>query len=194
VPALSGKSGSALQVGPRTILRHVRLTDEEEFLARVKASRRLHGRLVSAPSTPSAFRAWAARAVDLRRQLHLVCRRDDGAICGVMSLTGIVRDPLHSANLGYLAMVPYAGQGYMREGIELLLAQAFRRLKLHRVEAWIHPANAASIALASRAGLRYEGCSPRYLKVGGRWHDMLRFALCVEEWRAARRASSRART
>ena len=84
--------------------------------------------------------------------------------------------------LGYAAGKTYAGNGYMREGIDLVLRRAFADLKLHRIEANIQPGNATSLALAGGAGFRREGFSPRYLKIGGRWRDHERWAILVEEW------------
>ncbi len=91
---------------------------------------------------------------------------------------------MQSAYLGYAVGKPFAGQGYMREGIELVLRHAFTTLRLHRVEANIQPDNHASIALARGAGFRREGFSPRYLKIGGRWRDHERWAILADEWRA----------
>jgi len=100
------------------------------------------------------------------------------------NLSEIVRGSFQSAYLGYYALAPHAGDGYMSEGLELVLQAAFRNLKLHRVEANIQPRNAASLALVKRAGFRREGFSPRYLKVCGRWRDHERWAMLVDDWRA----------
>jgi ribosomal-protein-alanine N-acetyltransferase len=81
----------------------------------------------------------------------------------------------------------------MTEALELTLGYAFGPLKLHRLEANIQPANARSIALARRCGFVKEGCSDRYLKVGGRWRDHERWAIRAEQWRADRSARARAR-
>jgi len=118
----------------------------------------------------------------------LVCRRADGAVVGVVNVSEIVRAALQSAYLGYYAFRPYAGAGYLTEGLGLVLRHAFRRLKLHRLEANIQPANAASRRLARRLGFRKEGFSPRYLKVGGRWRDHERWAIVRESWSPARPA------
>jgi ribosomal-protein-alanine N-acetyltransferase len=71
----------------------------------------------------------------------------------------------------------------MREGIELVLRDAFLTLRLHRIEANIQPGNDASIALARGAGFSRNGFSPRYLKIGGRWRDHKRLAILAEDWR-----------
>jgi ribosomal-protein-alanine N-acetyltransferase len=122
----------------------------------------------------------------------LVCRRTDGAIVGVVNLNEIVRAALQSAYLGYYAFQPHAGQGYMAEGLGLVLRHAFRRLGLHRLEANIQPGNRASRELVRRLGFRKEGFSPRYLKIGGRWRDHERWAIVREAWGAGRARSPRA--
>jgi ribosomal-protein-alanine N-acetyltransferase len=84
--------------------------------------------------------------------------------------------------LGYYAIVPFAGQGLMREGLQLMLQYAFQELQLHRIEANIQPENTASIALVKQCGFSKEGFSKRYLKIGGDWRDHERWALGVEDW------------
>ncbi|MBI2161785.1 MAG: GNAT family N-acetyltransferase [Candidatus Rokubacteria bacterium] len=64
-----------------------------------------------------------------------------------------------------------------------LVRHAFRRLRLHRLEANIQPRNRASIRLVRRCGFRREGFSPRYLKVFGRWRDHERWAITAEDLR-----------
>ena len=84
---------------------------------------------------------------DERYEPGLVCRREDGAIAGFINVNEIVRGLFQSGYLGYAGVAAHAGQGYMREGLELVLARAFTELGLHRLEANIQPANQASIAL-----------------------------------------------
>ena len=101
-----------------------------------------------------------------------------------MTAIHITRGSLQSAYLGYAVGSTFAHQGYMREGIDLVLQEAFLTVRLHRIEANIQPGNQASIALARGAGFSREGFSPRYLKIGGRWRDHERWAILAEDWRA----------
>lgn len=161
--------------------------DRDEILARNRASRRLHRGWVTPPTDAAAFRRWMVRCRLPTVRCFLVCRVEDDAIAGVFTLSQIVRGVFQSAYLGYYALEPFAAQGYMGEGLQLTLHQAFAAMKLHRVEANIQPENAASIVLARRAGFRLEGYSPRYLKVAGRWRDHQRWAILIDDWRRLRR-------
>jgi len=102
---------------------------------------------------------------------------------GVFNLSQIYRGNFGSAYLGYYGHAGFAGRGYMREGLDLVVRYAFGKLGLHRIEANIQPGNPKSIALVERCGFIREGFSPRYLKVAGRWRDHERWAITVERWR-----------
>jgi [ribosomal protein S5]-alanine N-acetyltransferase len=181
-----GRSG-ALETGRRVLLRAPSPADVPALAELARRSRRLHRPWVYPPTTPRAVARWLEATGPTRVRL-LVCRRADGAVVGVVNVSEIVRAALQSAYLGYYAFRPYAGAGYLTEGLGLVLRHAFRRLKLHRLEANIQPANIASRRLARRIGFRKEGFSPRYLKVGGRWRDHERWAIVRESWSPARPA------
>ncbi len=181
-----GRSG---HVKARVLVRAPTPADREEYLTAMRASRTLHRPWMPAP-TEETFDRLLRIAEDPRYEPGLVCRLEDGAIVGFINISEIVRGLFQSGFLGYAAMAAYAGRGYMREGLELVLARAFNELGLHRLEANIQPANQASIALVRGAGFVNEGFSERYLKIGGRWRDHERWAIRVEQWRTRRRTSS----
>ena len=185
----------ATLAGNRVLLRPPRRADAASFVAAVRASRRLHGRWVSAPATPAAYALYLSRYTRASRlPTHaalLVCLRGDGALAGAFNFSEIAHGPFESAFLGYYAFAPLAGHGYMTEGFALALDYAFRRLRLHRVEANVQPDNARSLALLDRVGFVREGYSRRYIKLAGRWRDHVRFAMLAEDWRQ-RRAALRA--
>jgi ribosomal-protein-alanine N-acetyltransferase len=147
----------------------------------VHASRELHHPWAYPPHRPEQFDELVARCSHDDSLCLLACDRETGAIAGVFTLSQIVRGAFQSAFLGYYANAAFAGRGYMREAIELVIDLSFGSLGLHRLEANIQPANATSIALARGAGFRLEGYSPRYLLIGGRWRDHERYALTVDE-------------
>jgi ribosomal-protein-alanine N-acetyltransferase len=158
--------------------------DQAEFVSLMRTSRSFHRPWASAPTDVERFSAYLADSRRADFEAMLVCRYEDDAILGFFNLSQIVRRHLQSAYLGYAVGKPFAGQGYMGEGIELVLRHAFLTLRLHRIEANIQPGNHASIALARGAGFSREGFSPRYLKIGGRWRDHERWAILAEQWRA----------
>jgi len=171
----------------RVVLRPLDAEDQAEFIAAMRASRRLHGRWLSPPTTPEEFGEWVRRTREDSLVSILPRRREDGAIIGYFNISQIIRGFLQSAFLGYGAVAAHAGRGYMTEGLELVLEYAFTDLSLHRLEANIQPGNEASIALVSRCGFVKEGFSERYLKINGRWRDHERWAIRSEQWLAHRR-------
>ncbi|MBI1817858.1 MAG: GNAT family N-acetyltransferase [Deltaproteobacteria bacterium] len=177
---------AAVARGKRVLLRLPSAHDCDEFVALMRASRRLHHPWAAPATTTDAFADYLNRIRRKETYGLLACERSNGAIVGVFNFNQIVRGHYHSTYLGYFGGAPFARQGYMTEGLALVLRYAFTKLKLHRLEANIQPGNRASLALARRCGLRCEGFSPRYLKVNGRWRDHERWAITVEDWRRLR--------
>ena len=176
----------------RVLLRPPTEADRPEFVSLMRASRSFHRPWATAPVDDERFAAYVADSRRTDFDACLICRLQDGAITGFINLSQIARGRLQSAYVGYAVGKPFAGQGYMREGLELVLRRAFVDLRLHRLEANIQPGNAASIALARGAGFQREGFSPRYLKIGGRWRDHERWAILAEGWRSSRSGQARA--
>ncbi len=168
----------------RVYLRTPGLGDRKEFIVLMRTSRAFHSPWATAPTDDERFAAYLADARRADFEAMLLCRGEDDAIVGFFNLSQIIRRGFQSAYLGYAVGQPFAGQGYMRDGLALVLRHAFSTLRLHRVEANIQPTNTSSLALARGAGFRREGFSPRYLKIGGRWRDHERWAILAEEWRA----------
>jgi [ribosomal protein S5]-alanine N-acetyltransferase len=147
---------------------------------------------VQAPSTTARFGTYVKRFAGPKSRLmnaatHVglfACRNDDDSPVGVFNFSEIVHGAFQSAYLGYYALEPFAGQGYMSEGLALAVDVAFRKLRLHRIEVNVQPANTRSTALVRSAGFTREGFSRRYVKIAGRWRDHERWALLVEDWRA----------
>ena len=186
---------NALAVGQRVYLRRPGPRDAAAFIAGAGLSSQLHRGWVQAPSTKPAFIAYlrrfsgpkSRRAASASHIGVVVCRLDDDALIGVFNLSEIVRGAFESSYLGYYAFAPHTGQGYMSEGLNLVLGLAFAKLRLHRLEANVQPTNRRSVSLVRRAGFTREGFSRRYVKIAGRWRDHERWAMLAEDWRRLRR-------
>jgi ribosomal-protein-alanine N-acetyltransferase len=158
----------------------VRPEDRTEFLKLMRQSQHLHHPWITPPLTDAAFSGYLART---RRDDHegvLICTRHDDTIAGVININNIVRGSFLSASLGYYAGAPHAGQGLMREGLDLVKGYAFYTLGLHRLEANIQPDNHRSIALVKQCGFNREGLSPAFLFIDGRWRDHERWTAVHE--------------
>lgn len=173
----------------RVVIRALTAEDRPEFLAAVRRSRSLHHSWVSPPTTAKAFARYVEHAASEAHRKYLVIHRETGEFVGVINLNNVIRGAFQNAFLGYYGFLPYAGHGLMCEWMRLVLQQAFGKLKLHRVEANIQPANEASIALVRRCGFVREGVSRRFLKIFGCWRDHERWALLAEDFAEARKAA-----
>ncbi|MEU6747698.1 GNAT family N-acetyltransferase [Spirillospora sp. NPDC046719] len=161
----------------RVTLRQLASADQDEFLGLVNASADLHRPWVSLPSTPEQYQGYLARYAQPDEESVLICVRGSGAIAGVVNINSIIRGRFQSASIAYAAFAPTAGQGYMTEGLTLVVRYAFEQLQLHRLEAQIQPDNHASLKLVRKVGFRYEGCSPELLYIDGAWRDHERWAI-----------------
>lgn len=176
--------------GPRVVVRTPEREDFDEWAALRTASRAF-----LAPFEPS----WPSDAVTragFRRRLQryaadwrsdqgysfLLIRRVDRVLLGGVSLSNVRRGVAETVSLGYWIGERFARQGYMTDGLKLVLAFAFDRLRLHRVEAACLPCNQASHRLLLKSGFREEGYAKEYLSIDGRWQDHLMFGLLASEW------------
>ena len=175
--------------GERVFLRSAERGDYEDWV-----SLRGRSRNFLAPWEPSwpvdalsraSFRARVARyAEDWRtdQAYNLFIFTHGETLIGGVGLSNLRRGVSETANLGYWIGEPFAQQGYMTAALPLVLAFAFDRLRLHRVEAACLPNNAPSRSLLVRAGFRQEGYARQYLCIEGRWQDHLLFAILREDW------------
>ena len=80
--------------------------------------------------------------------------------------------------IGYILAPVQQGRGLMTEAVAALIAYCFDELAAHRIEALIHPDNAASIRLVERLGFLCEGGPLRdRWRVGGRYMSVMMYGL-----------------
>ena len=167
--------------GFRTRIQPPEAEDETAFLAAMQDSIGLHYPWVSAPKDHAGWKRYMTRLERDNEAGFLVKRIRDGVICGVVNLNIITYEALCGAYVSYFGVASQAGKGYMKEGLSQVIKHAFDELGLHRLEANIQPENLASIALAQSTGFRYEGYSPRLLRINGEWCDHERWAVLADD-------------
>ena len=98
-----------------------------------------------------------------------------GRIIGTVTLTGIVRGPFLSANLGYWIDTACTGRGVGTAAVAAVVDTARETLGLHRIQAATLLHNAASQRILAKCGFERIGLAPQYLKIAGQWQDHLLF-------------------
>jgi len=91
------------------------------------------------------------------------------------------------AEIGYCLARPYWGMGYMHEALQTLLAYAFGRLDLNRLEADIDPRNTSSARSLARLGFVQEGHLRQRWIVDGEVSDTGFYGLLRDDWIRSRR-------
>ncbi|MGQ0826593.1 MAG: GNAT family N-acetyltransferase [Actinomycetota bacterium] len=106
----------------------------------------------------------------------------NGRFAGEVSLGSVQRGPFQMGYIGYWIDEALAGNGFVPEGVVLLMRYAFESLTLHRLEAAIVPRNIASRRVVEKLGMRDEGIASRFLQIQGVYEDHIRYAMTVDEW------------
>ena len=188
-----------LETGERILLRYPSESDKDEFLhLRATSLAFFRPWATQIPQDvddlygPDSFEEYIKSAQDKRIQQLLICSVDDGRILGTVKLRNITRGNEQYAVISTWVAAPYAGKGYMTDGIQLAVRHAFLRLGLHRIEADIFPANLRAVALIVRVGFKREGIACKFAKIDGEWRDLDRYVLLVEDWEKNQGLSARA--
>jgi ribosomal-protein-alanine N-acetyltransferase len=156
-------------------LRKPILEDKDSLIAAYARSKDLHAPYTLAPTDFNTHITQPDR--------YLVCHQQSHDILGSINISNIVRGWFQSGYLGYEIFSPFQQQGFMYQGLMLVIEEAFTTLNLHRLEANIQTDNLASIKLVAKAGFTKEGYSKHYLRIGGKeWKDHERWAIVNNNW------------
>ena len=124
-----------------------------------------------------------------KRKLPLVFSRKEGSsIVAQVYLSEILYGASYSAKLSYSTAKKWQRQGIGTEAVESVTEYAFKKLKLHRLEATIMTRNYPSLAFATSLGFIQEGLSREYLLLNGKWEDYYQLALLNEQHPLGRKA------
>jgi RimJ/RimL family protein N-acetyltransferase len=110
-----------------------------------------------------------------------IFRRSDGAYIGQCAINQISWEN----RLGRMAMTirkDHWGQGYASEATELLLARAFRRLKLNKVWAMVYASNKKGLHVDVKAGFKKESLLRAEYCWRGKFHDIVRIGILKKDF------------
>ena len=180
-------------VGPRVYLRPLTPRDFEDWRAVRMRNRSWVEPWEPRPEPGSADpvvdrEAFRARCGAWDRQRHFDTAHGfgmflrDGSFVGEISIGSVQRGPFQSAYVGYWIGEEHAGQGYIPEGVALVLQYSFVTLGLHRIEIAIVPRNRASRRVVEKLELREEGVAQGFLQIDGVYEDHVRYGITAEEW------------
>lgn len=124
----------------------------------------------------AAHRAWQGFEDGTAVQF-LALDRASGEMLAGCNFTNIVRGPLQACYLGYSVDQAFEGQGLMREVVAAGIRHMFHTVGLHRIMANHMVANVRSARLLHALGFEREGYARAYLRIAGRWEDMVLNAL-----------------
>lgn len=176
---------------PRLILRRLRETDLESFLAyhndpditryqswsgltEAQARAFLGQQQEQKPGLPGQ---WLQLGIEIESSEEHI---------GDCALLVLADDP-RQGEIGYTVARPHQGLGYATEAVGGLLDYAFRQLDLHRIRALVDCENTPSYALLERLGFRREGhfLQSFWDQQTDQWRDEFLYALLEKEWSAA---------
>lgn len=84
--------------------------------------------------------------------------------------------------IGYVINPRFQGKGYALEAATALMDVAFKKIKLHRIEAKCSAPNEASWRLMEKLGMRREAHFKEQALFKGEWDELLIYAILQREW------------
>lgn len=119
----------------------------------------------------------ALREHEQGRNLPLVIVDEEACLIGRITLNGIVRGAFQSCSVGYWVSQSEGGCGVASAALKQVISVAFGELGLHRIQGETLLDNFASQKVLDRNGFVRVGMAPDYLKIAGRWQDMILYQL-----------------
>ncbi|MBQ3002794.1 MAG: GNAT family N-acetyltransferase [Clostridia bacterium] len=172
---------------PRLRLRKLRLDDASLYYSRIGSRQEITKNMLWEPHrTPEESEASIRKA--LQRYSRGSCYRwaiamkDDDSIIGIIELLRFDTAD-SSCSFAYMLCPEFWDMGYGTEALRAVIAFAFSRMEVQRIEADHFADNPASGAVMRKAGMRYLGVEPAKYEKNSRKIDAECYLLRRSEWR-----------
>lgn len=108
---------------------------------------------------------------------YIFLKEDPTRVIGTVSFGNITPFPYCQATLGYKIDREYTNKRYATEAVSAAILEAFKLLKLHRIQAYVLEDNIPSTKLLHNLGFTYEGLCMKNINVCGVWKSHNQFAI-----------------
>lgn len=123
---------------------------------------------------------WAQETPRTTYKLAMTILPDD-QVYGRLSLRASLQAD-RTWEIGWTLNPQIWGKGYATEGARALLGYAFTQLNAHRVVAFCHAENIASVRVMEKIGMQGEGCLRETILLGETWYDELVYGILEREF------------
>lgn len=172
---------SSQDEGARVRLCRIQGADAAETADMLSRSADFHGDWVAYPTDPDEVAEFIAHSSDHGVLIFGIRRRSDNALVGIATLCRITHEPWLTAECGAAVDMRYRGNGYVAEGMRLLVRFAVEHMELHRIEALARRENVRSARMLTAAGFRIEGTARGAVRIKDTWVDHERWAITAED-------------
>ena len=108
--------------------------------------------------------------------LWVVTHKDSDKLIGTLGFWRIIKEH-HRAEIGYQLLPEEWGKGIMKEALQKVIGYGFKNIRLHSIEANIHPGNVASASLLKSCGFVEEGYFRESYHHKGKFSDAVIYSL-----------------
>ena len=105
-----------------------------------------------------------------------ITEKNDESLIGTICLWNISNENFR-AEVGYALHPDFHGKGFMSEAMDVVVDYGFNKMKLHSIEAHVHPDNLASINLLQKKVFKEEGHFTENVFFNGKFLDTVVYAL-----------------
>lgn len=110
--------------------------------------------------------------------------KETGKVVGTIGYMGYSQDN-STVEVGYSLARAHWGKGLMTEALTAVIAETFRTLKLHRIEAMHFTDNPASGRVMAKCGMQHEGHMRQRICCKGIFRDVEMWAILRSDWKRA---------
>lgn len=104
-------------------------------------------------------------------------KENQDKIIGTVSFSNFLRGAFETCTIGYKFHHDYCQKGYATEALSFSIPLVFQDLKMHRIEALVHPYNLPSKKLLDKLAFEPEGIVKKAVLLNGVWQDHEKYAL-----------------